>query len=120
VPPSPGSWNHGLVVRRRGSGTFVTRLQAGAPSRVKFTAALEDLFAHVQRTRTRSAQVFDELPPSDVSELMRLAEGEIVVVVRRIRTFQDHVFSLTTNYLSQATGAAHGARPLQIPVAAAA
>jgi GntR family transcriptional regulator len=94
--------DHGLVVRRRGSGTFVTRLRAGAPNRVKFTAALEDLFAHVQRTRTRSAQVFHE--PSDVGELMRLAEGESVVVVRCIRTFQDDVFSLKSDYLPQAIG----------------
>jgi DNA-binding GntR family transcriptional regulator len=94
----------GLVVRRRGSGTFINRLEERRPTPVKFTAALEDLFAHVQQTRTSSAQVLSELPPSDVAELMRLPEGETVVVVRRIRTFQDHVFSLTTNYLPRAIG----------------
>src|SRR5262249_43285803 len=96
--------DHALKVRRPGSATLLTGLQAAPPDLVKYTPDLQDIFAHVQQTGTRPAQVFHELPPSDVAELMRLGDGETVVVVRRIRTFQDQVFSLTTNYLPRAIG----------------
>jgi GntR family transcriptional regulator len=90
----------GLVTRRRGSGTFVSvRPEERPPETVKFTAALEDLFAQVERVSTKSAQITEEHPPLDVRILLGLDEATPVVVVRRVRAFRDHVFSLTTNYL---------------------
>jgi DNA-binding GntR family transcriptional regulator len=90
----------GLVTRRRGSGTFVSaRQEERLPETVKFTAALEDLFAQVERVSTKSAQITEEQPPIDVRTLLGLDEDAQVVVVRRVRAFRDQVFSLTTNYL---------------------
>lgn len=92
--------DRGLVTRRRGSGTFVsTRQEERSPETVKFTAALEDLFAQVETVSTKSAQITEEQPPLDVRTLLGLDEGTPVVVVRRVRAFRDQVFSLTTNYL---------------------
>jgi GntR family transcriptional regulator len=90
----------GLVTRRRGSGTFVSaRPEERPPETVKFTAALEDLFAQVETVSTKSAQITEEPPPIDVRTLLGLDGGAKVVVVRRVRAFRDQVFSLTTNYL---------------------
>jgi GntR family transcriptional regulator len=90
----------GFVTRRRGSGTFVSaRQEERPPETVKFTAALEDLFAQVETVSTKSAQITEEQPPIDVRTLMGLDEEARVVVVRRVRAFRDQVFSLTTNYL---------------------
>lgn len=93
----------GLVTRRRGSGTFVSlREKERPPETVKFTAALEDLFAQVETVSTKSAQITEERPPLDVRLLLGLDESAQVVVVRRVRAFHDEVFSLTTNYLPRA------------------
>jgi DNA-binding GntR family transcriptional regulator len=90
----------GLVTRRRGSGTFVSaRQEERPPETVKFTAALEDLFAQVETVSTKSAQITEEHPPLDVRNLLGLDEAALVAVVRRVRAFRDQVFSLTTNYL---------------------
>ena len=92
----------GFVTRRRGSGTFVSaRQEERPPEMVKFTAALEDLFAQVETVSTKSAQITEEQPPIDVRTLLGLEEGAQMVVVRRVRAFRDQVFSLTTNYLPQ-------------------
>ena len=90
----------GHVTRRRGSGTFVSaRQEERPPETVKFTAALEDLFAQVETVSTKSAQITEEQPPIDVRTLLGLDEDTPVVVVRRVRAFRDQVFSLSTNYL---------------------
>jgi GntR family transcriptional regulator len=90
----------GHVTRRRGSGTFVSaRQEELPPETVKFTAALEDLFAQVETVSTKSAQITEEQPPIDVRTLLGLDEDTSVVVVRRVRAFRDQVFSLSTNYL---------------------
>ena len=90
----------GHVTRRRGSGTFVSaRHEERPPETVKFTAALEDLFAQVETVSTKSAQITEEQPPIDVRTLLGLDEDTPVVVVRRVRAFRDQVFSLSTNYL---------------------
>lgn len=95
----------GLVVRRRGSGTFVSDLDVGtAEPPIRFTAALEDLFAQVEMVQTKSAQVNEEIPPLDVARLLGVPERQPVTVVRRIRAYQDQVFSLTFNYLSLSLG----------------
>lgn len=98
--------DQGLVVRRRGSGSFVspqaeTRLTAPA----KFTASLEDLFAQVERVRTKSAEIVEEVPPPDVRAVLQIPAGEALAVVRRVRVFREQPFSVTTNYLPREVGA---------------
>lgn len=97
----------GLVTRRRGSGTFVAAGAADAETSdpVKFTAALEDLFAHVETVRTKSAEITEETVPADVAKTLGIPKGEKVSVVRRVRSFRDQIFSLTTNYLPRHLGA---------------
>ncbi|MBI1964499.1 MAG: GntR family transcriptional regulator [Candidatus Rokubacteria bacterium] len=96
----------GLIVRRRGSGSFVSAVKeprAATPS--KFTGALEDLFAEVKAVRTKSAEIVEEVPPAEVRVLLGLGVQETVAVVRRVRTFRDRIFSLSTNYLPRSLGA---------------
>ena len=95
----------GLVVRRRGSGTFVSDREGGkAEVPIRFTAALEDLFAQVETVQTKAAQVTEQIPPLDVAHLLGLKEREPVSVVRRIRAYQGQVFALTMNYLPLSLG----------------
>lgn len=95
----------GLVVRRRGSGTFVSHHEGGkAEVPIRFTAALEDLFAQVETVQTKAAQVTEETPPLDVARLLGLKEREPVSVVRRIRAYRGQVFALTINYLPLSLG----------------
>jgi GntR family transcriptional regulator len=90
----------GLVTRRRGSGTYVGSPHEGPAFRaITFTGALEDLFAQVAEAQVKSARIAEETPPPDVREIMGLAEGEAVVVVRRDRAFDDDLFAVTVNYL---------------------
>jgi GntR family transcriptional regulator len=94
-----------LVVRRRGSGTFVTGHEgAEAEVPIQFTAALEDLFAQVETVQTKTAQVDEGIPPLDVGRLLGLKEREPVSVVRRIRAYRGQVFALTVNYLPRSLG----------------
>lgn len=95
----------GLVVRRRGSGSFVSfRPSARAAAPLKLTTALENLFAEVERVRTRSAEIFEEMPPPEIRAILRLPEGQPITVIRRVRAFRDQVFSLTVNYLPRHLG----------------
>jgi GntR family transcriptional regulator len=95
----------GLVVRRRGSGTFVSDQEVGkAEAPLQFTAVLEDLFAQVETVQTKAAQVTEEVPPLDVARLLGLDNRVPVTVVRRIRAYRDQVFSLTFNYLPLSLG----------------
>ncbi|OGL16889.1 MAG: hypothetical protein A3F92_07630 [Candidatus Rokubacteria bacterium RIFCSPLOWO2_12_FULL_71_22] len=91
----------GLVVRRRGSGSFVkARIEGGGPSRaITLTGALEDLFAQVETAQVEGVRIVEEPPPRDVQEAMGLPEGEGVTVVRRVRAIDDQPFAVTLNYL---------------------
>ena len=96
----------GLVVRRRGSGSFVSfRPDARAAAPLKFTTALENLFAEVETVRTKSAEIFEEVPPPDIRAALRLADGQTLTVIRRVRAFREQIFSLTVNYLPSHLGA---------------
>lgn len=95
----------GLVVRRRGSGTFVSGEEAArAEAPIRLTAALEDLFAQVETVRVKLARVSEEVPPVDVARLLGLPDRQPVSVVRRIRAYHDQIFSLTFNYLPLSLG----------------
>lgn len=98
--------DQGLVVRRRGSGSFVSfRPDARAAGPLKFTTALENLFAEVETVRTQSAEILEEVPPPEIRAILRLPEGAPITVIRRVRAFREQVFSLTINYLPPHLGA---------------
>jgi GntR family transcriptional regulator len=94
----------GLIVRRRGSGSFVSATAVRGPTTPKFTGTLEDLFAQVRAVGTKSAEIIEEAPPADVRALLGLGGQETVAVVRRVRTFRERIFSLSTNYLPKNIG----------------
>lgn len=96
---------NGLVRRRRGSGTYVgARREARAFRTITFTGALEDLFAQVEKAQIASAHIAEEPPPADVRQIMSLAEGEPVTVLRRVRAFDGTPFAFTLNYVPRALG----------------
>ncbi len=94
--------NEGLVVRRKGRGTFVAPPKAtfrqGSPFFLSYTALLEHLGlqagAQVRRQEVVPA-------PRQVAERLQLAEGETVVCIVRFRYADGQVMSLETSFLPQ-------------------
>jgi GntR family transcriptional regulator len=90
----------GLLVRRRGSGSYVGPPTIGRTFRsITLTGSLEDLFAQVERTQIRSSSLAERTPPPDVGEALGLAPGAPATVLRRIRVIGDEPFAFTINYL---------------------
>lgn len=104
----------GLVVRRRGSGTYVA--SPAAPHAVRaltLTGTLEDLFAQVERAQVTAVRLTEAPPPPDVAEAMGLAEQDEVTVVTRVRAFDGEPVALTVNYLPRTIGRRLRAADLQ-------
>ncbi|GHH58909.1 GntR family transcriptional regulator [Lentzea cavernae] len=102
--------NEGLIVAKRGSGTFVRefkpirrvspdRLQAGTSwgsGRPIWTADVGT------RPRTEGVTVDVELPAAQVAEVLNLDGGSHVVVRRRTYVVDDKPVQLATSYYSEA------------------
>lgn len=94
--------NEGLVVRRKGRGTFVAPPKAtfhqGSPFFLSYTALLEHLGlqagAQIRRQEVVPAS-------SQVAERLQLSEGEAVVCIVRLRSADGQVMSLEISYLPQ-------------------
>ena len=95
----------GMLVRRRGSGSYVASPAASRTFRsITLTGSLEDLFAQVERTQIKSASLTERTPPRDVAQAMGLAEGAPATVLRRVRVIDDAPFAFTINYLPLEVG----------------
>ena len=97
--------DEGLVVRRRGSGTFVAQhREKRAFKEITFTGELEDLFAQVEKAKVRSVHLSHEVAGDDIRDLMGLTDAARVTVIRRVRLFDEQPFAYTTNYLPWTLG----------------
>ncbi|MGB9723695.1 MAG: GntR family transcriptional regulator [Chloroflexia bacterium] len=94
--------SEGLVVRRKGRGTFVAppkaTFQEASPFSLSYTDLLERLGLHAG-ARIRRQEVVPAPPP--VAEALRLEVGEAVVCIVRLRSADGQVMSLETSYLPQ-------------------
>lgn len=92
--------NEGLVVRRKGRGTFVSppkaTLREASPFSLSYTDLLEGLGLHAG-ARIRRQEIIPA-PPS-VAEALKLQVGEAVVCIVRLRLADGQVMSLETSYL---------------------
>jgi GntR family transcriptional regulator len=76
----------GLVVRRRGAGTFAAPPPAPAPMRDDLRGLIENLLAMGLRTSVRLLD-FEMLPlPADIAGLMGLPPGRVAQRSRRVRS----------------------------------
>lgn len=92
----------GLVLRRRGKGTFVSS-EARTVELPRYTGSIEDLMLMGLRTAT---QVLDSCwidPPEHIRERLNVA-GEKVLRIEKIRSLENRPFSYILNYLPPAVG----------------
>ncbi len=89
----------GYVARHRGRGTFVTKELKGKRSSEKYTGFLEDYYSEVERVQVKSVRLEEVVPPRTIREALDLAEGEPVILVRRLRMVENAPFAYTLNYV---------------------
>ena len=98
--------SEGLIVAKRGSGTFVRefkpirrvspdRLQAGTSWGAGQPIWVTDVGT---RPRTENVSVVAELPPAPVAEVLELDVADLVVVRRRTYVVDDKPVQLATSY----------------------
>jgi GntR family transcriptional regulator len=71
---------------------------------MELRGALEDLFAEAGTARVTRARIAEEVPPPEIQDLLGLADGARVTVIRRVRAVERQPFALTINYLPKALG----------------
>lgn len=97
--------NEGLIIAKRGSGTFVREfkpIRRTSPDRLKATSwgsgrAIWSTDVGM-RPRTEGVTVDIEVPPASVAEALELAEGVRVVTRRRRYVVDDKPVQLATSY----------------------
>jgi DNA-binding GntR family transcriptional regulator len=87
----------GLLVRKRGVGTQV--IQPHVRRSVELTSLYDDL-SRAGETPTTEVLSLDRVPaPADIAKELDLAEGDEIVVVRRLRRSRGEPLALLTNHL---------------------
>jgi GntR family transcriptional regulator len=94
----------GLLVRKRGEGTFVTTNENLVRSLgLEFTGFMDDLFYEVSRTKTKSVVIEKTVSTKSVKEKLELADDD-VIRIKRVRLLNGKLFAYTINYLSPEIG----------------
>jgi GntR family transcriptional regulator len=94
----------GLLIRKRGEGTFVTKDESLVRSLgLEFTGFIDGLFYEVSRTKTISVVIDKITSTKSVREKLELANDE-VIRIKRVRLLNDKIFAYTINYLAPEIG----------------
>jgi GntR family transcriptional regulator len=88
----------GLVVRKRGKGTFVSE-KATIPRSPKWNGFMEDLILMGIETTTKVLDMSTIYPPEVIEKKLKLAEGAQVLRIEKIRLVEQSPFSYMVNYL---------------------
>jgi len=94
----------GLLIRKRGAGTFVTS-DAKLLGRfsLDFTGVMDELFYQASKSKTKSVKIEKIKTPAIVKEKLK-TDAENVVRIARVRMLNGHVFAYTINYLPEHIG----------------
>lgn len=87
----------GLVLRRRGQGTIVTKSKVSRS--VKLTSLFDDLAAAGKRPSTRVLHNEVVKAPDIVKEALGIEEGQLVLYLERLRFGEDEPIALMHNYV---------------------
>jgi GntR family transcriptional regulator len=93
----------GLVIRKRGKGTFVSEAVA-IPESPKWNGSIEDLILMGIKTKTEVLDMSNIDPPEMVRERLKLTGGTQVVRIEKIRLVERSPFSYVVNYLPSDIG----------------
>ena len=93
----------GLIVRRRGKGTFVTE-KAASFETPKFTGSMEHLISMGLRTSVRIMDFGMIKPPQRVREALELGRASRVLRIEKVRLVEDKPFSYVLNFFPPEIG----------------
>ena len=88
----------GLILRKRGKGTFVAATKIYFDP-LKFTGTIEDLSDMGIKTRTEILDFCVTRASQDITDRLNLPEGSPVVRIKRLRLAEDSPYCYVTNYL---------------------
>ncbi len=92
----------GLVLRRRGKGTFVSS-DARKVDLPRYTGSIEELMLMGLRTSTQVLNTAWVNPPEHIRQRLQL-EGEKVLRIEKVRKLENRPFSYVLNFLPPAVG----------------
>lgn len=96
----------GLLIRRRGQGTFVTedeKLIEGLS--LESYSFLDEIYYQVQKLKTKSVVLEEVVPPEAIKEMLQLdASTQIVTRIKRIRYLGDKALNYIINHIPQELG----------------
>ena len=88
----------GLIVRKRGKGTFVSKKHTPLES-PKFTGFIEDLISMGIRTKSKILNISMVEGPQTIQEHLELEAGTQLFRIEKIRLVEGSPFSYVLNYL---------------------
>ncbi len=93
----------GLIVRRRGKGTFVVE-KAFSVETPKLTGSMEDLILMGIQTSTKILNTSIVNPPETIRNRLELEASEQVYRIEKVRSVEKDPFSYVINYLPSRIG----------------
>ena len=93
----------GLVIRKRGKGTFVSEGVA-IPESPKWNGSIEDLILMGIKTKTEVLEMSNIDPPEMVRDRLKLTGDAQVLRIEKIRSVEQSPFSYVLNYLHSDIG----------------
>jgi GntR family transcriptional regulator len=93
----------GLVIRKRGKGTFVSEGVA-IPESPKWNGSIEDLILMGIKTKTEVLEMSNIDPPEMVRDRLKLTGDAQVLRIEKIRSVEQSPFSYVLNYLASDIG----------------
>jgi GntR family transcriptional regulator len=89
----------GLIVRRKGKGTFVAPPKIDESLIQRLTGFYEDMTSRGKIPKTQVLR-FEVIPPSSkVAELLGLSAGQNIFVIERLRSVNDDTIVMVTTYI---------------------
>ncbi|MBN1226081.1 MAG: GntR family transcriptional regulator [Deltaproteobacteria bacterium] len=90
--------NDGLIERKRGKGTFVLKKPTYLES-PKFTGFIEDLISMGIHTESKVLDISMVEGPQNIREYLKVAEGNKLFRIEKLRLVEESPFSYILNYL---------------------
>jgi len=91
----------GLLISRRGSGTFVSQKKEVADKySIEFIGSMDQIFHQAQRAKTKFVVIEKVIAPNSLRNKLNLPKEEREVIqIKRVRSSKDTAFSYAVNYL---------------------
>jgi GntR family transcriptional regulator len=91
--------NEGVIVRRKGRGTFVASHKRAERLVQSLTGLYEDVTSRGQRLTSRVLRLEREAAPPHVAKILQLGAATDVIVLERLRFVDDEPWVVTTTYM---------------------